>query len=74
MKVSIYEYDAQKHIRMEREEAKEEGYREGQAMLLQIIRKKLEKGKSIAQIAEELEQEEKTVKELIHKNQMDADD
>lgn len=74
MKVSIYEYDAQKHIRMEREEAKEEGYREGQAMLLQIIRKKLEKGKSIAQIAEELEQEEKTVKELIHKHQMDADD
>lgn len=72
--MSIYEYDAQKHIRMEREEAKEEGYREGQAMLLQIIRKKLEKGKSIAQIAEELEQEEKTVKELIHKNQMDADD
>lgn len=72
--MSIYEYDAQKHIRMEREEAKEEGYREGQAMLLQIIRKKLEKGKSIAQIAEELEQEEKTVKELIHKHQMDADD
>ena len=72
--MSIYEYDAQKHIRMEREEAKEEGYREGQAMLLQIIRKKLEKGKSIAQMAEELEQEEKTVKELIHKNQMDADD
>ena len=72
--MSIYEYDAQKHIRMEREEAKEEGYREGQAMLLQIIRKKQEKGKSIAQIAEELEQEEKTVKELIHKHQMDADD
>ena len=72
--MSIYEYDAQKHIRIEREEEKEEGYREGQAMLLQIIRKKLEKGKSIAQIAEELEQEEKTVKELIHKNQMDADD
>lgn len=71
MKVSIYEYDAQKHIKMEREEAKEEGYWEGQAMLLQIVRKKLEKGESISQIAEELEQEEETVKELIHKIRRD---
>ena len=29
-KVSIYEYDAEEHMRMEREESFEEGYRDGQ--------------------------------------------
>ena len=29
--MSIYEYDAEKHLRMEREEAREDGYRNGQA-------------------------------------------
>ena len=29
MKVSIYEYDAKKHIRQEKEESWEEGYQDG---------------------------------------------
>lgn len=65
IKVSIYEYDAQKHLRMEREEAKAEGQEE---LLLNIIRKKLSKGQSVSRIAEDLVLEEEAVKELIDKN------
>ena len=89
MKVSIYEYDAQKHIRMEREDSYNEGYQDGKdegyqtgkdegyqngrndglseggiLMLQQIIRTMLSRGKTVSQIAEDLEIEENQVSEL----------
>ena len=64
MKVSIYEYDAEKHIRMEREDAFQDGRED---MLMSQIEKKLARGESSAQIARELEQEERVVRELIEK-------
>ena len=69
-KMSIYEYDQEKHIRMEREEAWEEGIKEGilrgrNTQLGEMIRKKLDKGKDISQIAEELEEDEARILELI---------
>ena len=66
IRVSIYEYDEERHIRQEREEAREEGERIGQEKgRLELIRKKLAKGKSIPEIAEALEEEEETIRELI---------
>lgn len=62
--MSIYEYDAEKHIRMERAEAKEEGREE---ILTGQIKKKLAKGRSLHQIADELEMGEDIVRELIEK-------
>ena len=62
MKVSIYEYDEERHIRQEREEAWEEGR---EAVLQSQIRKKLEKGKSLREIADELETEEDEIRRLI---------
>ena len=91
MKVSIYEYDAQKHIEMEREEnykegyqagkdegyragkdegyqtGKDDGYRSGQdagwnKAMRQIIHTMLTKGKTVPQIAEELEMDEGDVR------------
>src|SRR5699024_10025353 len=77
-KMSIYEYDQEKHIRMEREEAWEEGMQAGKSeglkegilrgrntQLGEMIRKKLDKGKDISQIAEELEEDEARILELI---------
>ena len=47
IRVSIYEYDEERHIRQEREEAREEGERVGwEKGRLELIRKKLAKGKS----------------------------
>lgn len=67
-KVSIYEYDAEKHIRMERAEAKEEGREEGRAQLLaDMIRKKMEKGRTVSEIAEDLEMTEKEVQDIINR-------
>ena len=66
IRVSIYEYDEERHIRQEREEAREEGERVGwEKGRLELIRKKLAKGKSIPEIAEALEEEEETIRELI---------
>ena len=69
-KMSIYEYDQEKHIRMERQDAWEEGIKEGElrgrnAQLIEQIRKKLDRGKNISRIAEELEETEDRVRELI---------
>ena len=81
MKVSIYEYDAEKHLRMEREEARADGYRDGQAdgyregqtdgyrngqaFLIRIIRKKRDNGKTITEIAADLDEDEQVIQELI---------
>ena len=65
-RMSIYEYDEEKHIRQEREEAWEKGKREGQESILKMqISKKLAKGKAIREIAQELEMEESEIQRLI---------
>ena len=68
--VSIFEYDQEKHIRQEREQAWEEGRETGLAegeknKLKELIQKKLQKGKTPAQIADELEEEQPIIEELI---------
>ena len=65
--VSIYEYDQEKHIRQEREEAWEAGERKGEEnKIMELIQKKLAKGKSVSEIAEALEEDtiQRLVKEL----------
>lgn len=62
--MSIYEYDQEKHLRMEREDAKEEGRNE---LLEEQVRKKLSKNKSPELIAEELEENIVTIKSIIEK-------
>ena len=63
--VSIYEYDQEKHIRQEREEAWEDGEKAGRTNhLREQIRKKLAKGKTIPEIAEILEEDEDTIRRL----------
>ena len=65
-KMSIYEYDQEKHLRQEREDAWKDGLAEGERIKLkEQIRKKLAKGKSVSEIADILEEEEKTIQELI---------
>ena len=76
--VSIFEYDQEKHMRQEREQAWEEGLAEGEARgkaaglaeggqnkLLELIEKKLQKGKTTAQIADELEETEDVIERMI---------
>ena len=61
-KVSIYEYDAERHIRMEREEAMEEGM---QKVLMRQVRKKLQKGCTLSEIADALETEEAVIQQVM---------
>lgn len=68
--VSIFEYDQEKHIRQEREQAWEEGrdsgFAEGEkSKLNELIQKKLQKGKTPAQIADEQEEEQTVIEEFI---------
>lgn len=68
--MSIFEYDQEKHMKQEREEAWEEGRKAGVSqgerdMLCKLVEKKLNKGKTIAQIAEELEESEAVIKEIL---------
>ena len=64
--MSIFEYDQERHIKQEREEAWEEGRKAGKRdMLWKLAEKKLRKGKSITEIAEELEESEETIKEIL---------
>ena len=79
-KMSIYEYDQEKHIRMERQDAWEDGMQEGikegelrgrNAQLVEQIKKKLDRGKSISRIAEELEETENRIQELIREYGLD---
>lgn len=77
-KVSIYEYDREEHIRMEKQESWEGGLQAGilqgeEKLLCGQIKKKLEKGKTISQIAEELEETEERIQELITKNNLAAE-
>ena len=66
--VSIYEYDQEKHMRQERETFWEDGRAHGRGELLkEQIQKKLAKGKSISVIAEEVEEEESVIEQIIRK-------
>ncbi len=66
--MSIFEYDQEKHMRQEREQAWEEGREAGmEDKLLEQIRKKLKKGKTIPEIAEDLEEEETAIREIVEK-------
>ena len=67
-KVSIYEYDQEKHLRMERRDAKAEGKIEGRNELLEeLVKKKLQKNKSPKIIAEELEEDLSVIEKIITK-------
>ena len=76
--MSIFEYDQEKHMRMEREEAWEEGHAEGHAqghaegfaegqteLLQNIIRKKLKKGENVSRIATDLEADEAVIRKFV---------
>ena len=72
--VSIYEYDEEKHLRMEREENYEKGYKLGeeagyklgaQQKVMDQVKKKLARGASVDEIASALEEEPETIKEIM---------
>ena len=76
--MSIFEYDQEKHIKLEWKQAwdegREAGITEGKAagkaegeklLLTKQIQKKLLRGKTPAQIADELEEDQSVIKELI---------
>ena len=73
--MSIFEYDQEKHMRQEREAAWKEGGRrsgleEGREQILeQQIQKKLAKGKTVSEIAAELEETEERIQDLIREMQ-----
>lgn len=96
--MSIYEYDAEKHMRQEKEESWEDGHRLGleegrrlgleegrcfglekgrlfgrEEILRKQIRKKLEKGLTLSEIADMLEEEEETVKRLMEHSEGTSD-
>ena len=64
-KMSIYEYDQEKHIRMERQDAWEEG---AEQQLIKIIKNMTKKGRNVSQIAEELGEDETRIRELAKKS------
>lgn len=69
LKMGLYEYNEEEHIRMEREDAREEGRTEGRTEgilynLTAIIRKKQQKGKTLARIADELETDIDDIKDI----------
>ena len=74
--MSIFEYDQEKHMRQEREaawkagieEGRRSGLEEGREQILEVlIRKKLAKGKTVSEIAGELEESEEHIQALISK-------
>ena len=61
----LTEYDEKSHMRSIYEEGEEAGYRKGEADLLaKMVRQKLERGKSISVIAEELETGAAVIEEI----------
>ena len=72
--MSIYEYDAEKHIRMERADARAEGLAQGriegaklerEKLLIEKVKKKLDKNKSIEEIADDLEEDVSVIQQII---------
>lgn len=69
-KMSIYEYDEEKHMRMERETSYADGKLNGieqgkKGLLKEQITKKLAKGKSVEVIADELEEDVPAIQVII---------
>lgn len=68
--MSIYEYDEEKHMRQVKEEGIAEGFLQGEKhKLLEQIQRKLKKGKSLSQIADELEESEEMIQKLIEEQE-----
>ena len=76
--MTIFEYDEEEHMRLEREEQYRKGEEHGEKRgieigekkgenkkLKELITKKISKGKTIPQIADELEEDEQTIERLI---------
>ena len=68
--MSIFEYDEERELALMRKaiasEARKEGNNEGREdEIKSLIRTKLQKGKSISQIADELERDEETIERVI---------
>lgn len=64
--IFLTEYDEKKHLRHTFEEGREEGIRQGRdEKLLEQVRKKLSRGKSPEEIAEELEEDIDTIRRLL---------
>ena len=72
--MSIYEYDQEEHIRMEREDAFEDGRKLGKTerkadgereKMISLVRKKLAKGHTLEQIADALEESADIIQEII---------
>ena len=60
------EYDYETDIEVQREEAREEGRKQGTLQkTCALIQKKLEKGKTISEIADDLEDTEENIGRLI---------
>lgn len=69
LSVCIFEYDKEKHIRMERADARKQGWKDGKEdgeylKLISMIQKKVKKGLSAQEIADILEEEPSVVEEL----------
>ena len=64
----IAEYDYDLDIEVQREEAYEDGMKE---KLVELIRKKVKKGKNILEIAQELEETPEEVEKIIKEYGMD---
>lgn len=64
VKVSIFEYNEELHIQQEREQAWKEG---ADAMLRSMVSKKLQKGKTVTQIADELEESIENIERVVKK-------
>ncbi len=63
--MSIFEYDAELHMKMEREEAFEDGQAKGETKkLITLICRKIQKSKTPEVIAEELEEDLEQVKRI----------
>ena len=65
--MSIYEYDEKLHEKTMIDIGREEGRKEA---LIRLISNKLKKGKDIPTIAEEIEEPEERVLELIEKHRL----
>lgn len=72
--MSIYEYDQEEHIRLEREDAFEDGRKEGREegiglgenkKLRELVEKKVKKGLSISEIADMLEESLDKIEDII---------
>ncbi len=72
IEVSIFEYNEEVHLKSVREEGVEEGREEGlrlgeEKLLEKQVKKKLERGKLLKEIAEDLEETEERIREIVMK-------